>query len=498
MKKYDTVIIGGGLGGLLCGYILSKEGRSVCILEKNERVGGCLQTFDFDGRSFDSCVYYFGGYDKGQNLRRYFRYFGLADKLDAVRMDEGGFDRIAFMNGRDEFKIAMGYENFIETLAEKFPSERQALKEYIKAVRSVCADFPLYNPEMKRADTLDKKDLHANAREFIASLTADRRLRGVLAGENLLYAGVGAQTPLYVHALITNSFIQGAWRFRGGSGQLADLLAGSIKAMGGEILTGSEVTGIIAEGGKAKSVRLADSRIIEAGDFISDIHPSLALGMIEGGDLRKVYRERMTGLPNTVSAFLLYITLKEDRIKPASCNYFYYKDENVWDTHEYLEDEWPKSCLVSFSEPEAGKNCAGTLSVASYMRYDEVRKWENTVSGERGDGYAEFKRKKAEILISFLRKKRPDLADNIRSYCVSTPLSLRNYTGTVGGAMYGISRDCARARRTLVMTRTKLPNLYLTGQNTVLHGLLGVTISSVLTCGELVGTEKLLDKIRNA
>ena len=38
--QYDVVIIGAGLGGLLCGAILSKEGMKVCILEKNEQIGG--------------------------------------------------------------------------------------------------------------------------------------------------------------------------------------------------------------------------------------------------------------------------------------------------------------------------------------------------------------------------------------------------------------------------------------------------------------------------
>ncbi|HRW84220.1 MAG TPA: NAD(P)-binding protein, partial [Bacteroidales bacterium] len=43
--KYDAVIIGSGLGGLQCGFILSREGYNVCIIEKNSQLGGCLQTF---------------------------------------------------------------------------------------------------------------------------------------------------------------------------------------------------------------------------------------------------------------------------------------------------------------------------------------------------------------------------------------------------------------------------------------------------------------------
>ena len=45
MDKFDVVIIGGGLGGLSCGAILSKEGLSVCILEQQKHIGGCLQSF---------------------------------------------------------------------------------------------------------------------------------------------------------------------------------------------------------------------------------------------------------------------------------------------------------------------------------------------------------------------------------------------------------------------------------------------------------------------
>ena len=56
-EKYDVVIIGSGLGGLVCGAILTKEGQRVCIIEKNEQIGGNLQTFRRDGVTFDTGVH---------------------------------------------------------------------------------------------------------------------------------------------------------------------------------------------------------------------------------------------------------------------------------------------------------------------------------------------------------------------------------------------------------------------------------------------------------
>src|SRR6218665_1979960 len=95
-KEYDIVIIGSGLGGLACGVMLAKEGKSVCILEKNKQIGGTLQTFARDKVIFDSGVHYVGGLDKGQNLYQLFKYLGIMDKLKLRKMDEDGFAVIIF------------------------------------------------------------------------------------------------------------------------------------------------------------------------------------------------------------------------------------------------------------------------------------------------------------------------------------------------------------------------------------------------------------------
>ena len=50
---YDVVIIGSGLGGLVCANILAKENLRVCILEKNQQFGGNLQTFSRDKIIFE-------------------------------------------------------------------------------------------------------------------------------------------------------------------------------------------------------------------------------------------------------------------------------------------------------------------------------------------------------------------------------------------------------------------------------------------------------------
>src|SRR4030043_2484221 len=118
--KFDVVIIGSGLGGLLCGNILSKEGYNVCILEKNNKLGGSLQTFGRKGCVFNTGLNYTESLDEGQVLNQYFRYFGLHQKLPLKRLDPDGFDVINFRDGR--YQLAKGHENYRDALLQDFPA----------------------------------------------------------------------------------------------------------------------------------------------------------------------------------------------------------------------------------------------------------------------------------------------------------------------------------------------------------------------------------------
>jgi all-trans-retinol 13,14-reductase len=275
-------------------------------------------------------------------------------------------------------------------------------------------------------------------------------------------------------------------------------LADSITGAGGIILPGCEVININAYGDKAASVTLKDSRIIEAENFISDIHPASTMKMINGSGAGRLYRERIYGLENTVSVFMMYITFKKEKVKPIGHNCYIYSDENVCGTVNYEKNSWPQSCIVRFPGQEKNNIYQESANVVAYMKYEEVKKWEHTQAGNRGAEYSDFKERKAGQLLSFIEKKWPGFKDNIKACKAATPLTLSGYTGTKNGSIYGLLKSSKDPVGSLVPPKTKISNLYLTGQNIFLHGLLGVTISSVLTCSELLGYEYLVNKIKKS
>ena len=496
MGKFDVIIIGGGLGGLLCGHVLSKEGFGVCIIEKNRKPGGSLQTFGRKGCIFNTGLNYTESLDDGQILNQYFRYFGLMDKVPFKRLDADGFERISFNDG--QYRFAMGQPDFVETLAAAFPGERAGLEEYTQKISDVCTAIPLYSLQEEQLSIIGNLDLSAGAADYINSVIGSPRLRNILAGNNLLYAGHEQKTPLFIHALINHSFIESAWRIMDGSHQIVNKLIDNIKSAGGTVMLGSKVVKLTGDRNSISGVELQNGDYIEGTHFIAAIHPDQILDMVDPGMIRKAYSSRIRGLESTMGMFTVYLVFKKDSFPYMNHNFYHYNQNNVWIASDYRKKQWPQNYLFMNTATSGSNTFAESGSIITYMDYAELTKWEHTFTGDRGDDYITFKHARAEKLLDAVEKQFPGIRNSIAAWYTSTPLTWRDYTGTREGSAYGILKDYNRPLESMVMPRTKIQNLFLTGQNTNVHGILGVTISSIVTCAELVDIRNLVRKIRKA
>ncbi len=498
---YDVVIIGSGMGALVAANILAREGRSVCVLEKNNQFGGNLQTFVRDRTIFDTGVHYLGGLAKGQNLYRYFDYLDILEGLELKRLDEDGFDIITFDNDQIEYPHAQGYENFIEKLRVLFPGEEQALKTYCQKLQDICQKFPLYNLEEGKPYTDDAEIFQQSAKTFIESVTENEKLRAVLAGSNLLYAGQPDKTPIYVHALSCNSYIESAFRCADGGSQITKRLIRKLKELGGDAFKNHEVVDLVCVDKKIISAKTNTGKQVSGDVFISNIDPKATIKMVGETHFRKSYATRINDLESTVSAFSIHLVLKPGTFKYRNKNYYHFKDHNkIWQAHNYTQESWPETYMVSMGVRKHQGEYGDQLTAITYMRYEEVEKWQDTFNtvgkkGDRGQSYERFKAYKAEVFLKELEKKFPDLRHCIQSIHTSTPLSYRDYIGCEKGAMYGYVKDVHEPLKAFISPRTKIENLFFTGQSLNMHGILGVTISGVVTCAELLGAQYLMEKI---
>ena len=500
--RYDVLIIGSGMGGLICGDVLGRQGLRVCILEKNKQLGGSLQIFSRNKVLFDSGVHYLGGLAPGQNLYQIFKYLGLMDKLILEQMDPG-FDRILVEGDPKEYILSQGYDAFIARLSTDFPGEEKAIVRYCNQLRSTCLKFPMY--QLRMDPDADEKEsvLSISAKNFIESLTENKTLRAVLAGNNMLYAGSGEETPLYVHALILNSYIESAWRCVDGGSQIARLLAANIRERGGDIFSNQEVKKILTDKVSVTGVELADGRVLQADNYISNIHPAATLRMTDSAMIRPMTRVRFENLRPTVSSFIVNIVFKKDCYKYVKHNYYYHAAGHLWEMDRYTERDWPRGYALYMSPTANTGEFADGMTIFAYMRYDEMLPWAdsfNTVAdkNDRGEDYALFKKRKADQLLQAVYKRFPAIENCIETFYTSTPLSYRDYIGTDDGNLYGAAKNFRDPYSTRIETRTKLPNLFLTGQHLNLHGILGAAISGLVTCAAVTGKTDFIENIRHA
>ncbi len=500
--KYDVVITGSGLGGLLCANFLAMRGMKVCLLEKNKQFGGNLQTFSRDKQILDTGVHYIGGLAKGQTLYQIFKYAGLMEHLKLEQMNQT-FDRI-LLEGNDEiYGQAQGYDAFQKNLLDAFPEEQEGIVAYCNKLKEVCSSFPLYNLSLTSSTTELYKGNNESAASVIASFTQNENLQAVLAGNNLLYAGDIHTTPFHVHALIVNSYIESSWKCIGGGSQIAKILVASIRKNSGAIFRNKAVISINEEGGKVTHVLTEDGDRIEGDYFISNIHPAATLAITPSTLLKGLYKKRIAGLRQSVSSFSLHLILEEKTVPYENCNYYFHKEGQVWQLNHYTEENWPLGYGLYFTEDKQHPGFASSISVLTPMRYKEVGEWADTYNragkeGDRGLAYEQFKDEKAQVLLRLMAERFPLITAHIKRYYTSTPLTNRDYIGDAEGSMYGIQKDYHDPLQTMISPRTKIPNLFLTGQNLNLHGILGTSLSAVLTCMMLTGDESLVDKIREA
>lgn len=495
-EKYDVVIIGSGLGGLACAFFLSKFGYRVCVLEKHFQTGGNLQTFKRKGCKFDTGMHYVGSLGEDEVLHKFFNYFELLDKVDAKKLDEDAFD-IINIKGKT-YNYAMGYKKFVQSLIQDFPEEEKAIHTYAEKIRELGEGSDLFN--LREVNLMDMTNMNyygMSAAKYISSLTDNLELQNVLAALNPLYGGTEQNTPLYVHALINHFFITSAWRLTNGGDQIATAMVDSIKLMGGDVITKAEVVKFHFDKKKISAVEIQNGDIFEADQFISNMHPSLTMEFIPKKKIRKTYKVRISNLKNTISSFSLYIVLKKNQIPYLNQNYYYYKSSSVWGIDNYGVGEWPQGLMIYFSADKKNPEYAESATVITYMKYDEVKQWRNTKIEQRGESYLAFKKAKEKELLKCVTESFPNFSDAVDATYSSSPLTFEDYTGTKEGSMYGVVRDCKRPIESYISPRTKISNLFLTGQNISLHGITGVLCSALITCGFFVDINKIIKEIND-
>ena len=506
-SHYDTIVIGSGLGGLSAACILAKAGHKVLVLERHYTAGGFTHTFKRKGYEWDVGVHYIGDVHRPHTaIRRMFDYI-TDGKLQWAKMPPV-YDTIYL--GYESFDFVEGEKAFLAQMLIAFPKEEAALKSYLKLIkdvtRSAGSHYALKICPASLAQILTPfvtrffgSYAQQTTRDVLESLTRDKKLQAVLAGQWGDYGLPPGQSSFAMHAMVAKHYLNGASYPVGGASRIGESIAEVIAQHGGEIVTSAEVEEILCQGQKAIGVRLAKGTSLSAKRVLSAVgarNTFLRL-LPRQHPTRSDYEERLPALPASLAHVCLYLGLKSDLadLKVPSSNLWIYQDENHDKVLKSLDGEYSgKFPLVYISFPSAkdptwserypGKS---TIEMVVPAPFHWFKKWQDKPWQKRGHDYQDLKSDMTQKLLEILFEKLPQLRDKIHYTELSTPLSTRHFSNYQGGEIYGLVHTPNRFSQSWLRADTPIRNLFLTGQDIVTCGIGGALTAGALSALRILG-----------
>jgi phytoene dehydrogenase-like protein len=505
--KYDVIVIGGGLGGLMAGITAAKRGKKTLLLEKHVTVGGLAAGFTRKGYYFDAgmsrCM--------GASIRPYLKEIGILEQADlrpqrAIWNIEGqwiDYDRL---------------DCFFDGLAERFPEEKEGLRAfYTRAVRPkekllalIFADTDAMPALRKRLHTLRllvtmpaiMKGMSSAAMEkdvLGQYLDRDGRAFAFLAEkeDEVDYRGEMTFTTK-VGKWYTQMFnVYPAAGFQG----LADAMATVLTGHGGEVRTSTPVSQVLVENGRAAGVEVqshgasetlyADS-IICGIDLHKAVYQLIGTQHVDADFVANLDRSR---LGCAIPLLFLGVNVPPQRIRECFQGreeVMYYPAIKPSQGEAFFSDHplvVHSSCLHNPAHAPAGR-C--TLQVyLSCPPADWMDHW-GIQDGKRTERYRPIKEMVIGQVLDALENLIPELHDrSLIEVCeLGTPFTIERYTGSTGGSALGFRMDedhIHPKRFGKYLERCPgIENLYFAGQQAGYPGGVGVALGSGKHAGELV------------
>ena len=490
------VIIGGGLGGLVTGALLAKEGYQVTVLEKNANVGGGLQSFKRHGVSFPTGMHIFGGFGKGGNLYKLFDYLGILDQLSLRPTDDDAFDIVHVAEDGALYRFPKNKDKYIDYLSSLFPEEKEGIKAYFDRLFELSEEEDLFylreSEPYSMAHVSDDFTRPYNA--LIDRYLTNPKLKGLLTYLSPLFGGVEGMTPTYLNALLSVLHIEGTFQFAGGSQQMVDALSKVIEDAGGKVVANEEVTRIQVENHLVTGVLTKSNNIYHADNYISDVHPEVLLRIIDEKAFPSAFRKRIAMVPESASSFKVYVKFKAQSFPYLNHANFYLEN---YQSHNSQRSAFSAQLMFVTPPTEHQGEFATTMVIITQMDYAWVKPWENTRTGHRGEAYERWKQTMTDKVLDRMERLYPGFRNHIEFVFASSPLTIRDYYGNKEGSNYGFQKDSSQLMLSQLSVFTKVKNLFLTGQNVNIHGFCGVSLTAIETAEALVGHNAIVRKINN-
>jgi prolycopene isomerase len=472
------VVIGAGVGGLVCANLLVRAGLKVLLVEQHSMVGGYCSTFRRAGYTFDAATHFYpllGNKSTitGSLLSR------LGISTEWVKMDP--VDRFHFPDG-SSFAVPADFASYLARLKNEFPAESQGIDLFFAKVRKAyLTGLICYFRNVATSRIAPYQDQTIG--DVLEEHFRHRKLKLLLTGDIGHWGSPPSRTSFVFDSMLRLSYFLGNYYPRGGSQVFVDELAQRFEEAGGHILTNSKVRRIVVSNGAACGVeietgaprhkvskKIASKVIVSNADLLQTLESLIGPELVDPGYLAEVRRLRPT-----YPCFLLHMGLKDISLEELRRVEGYHWSS--WSAEQVATDAF-KVFLPTAFDPGLAPPGGQILIVQKLTRldYDTTLDW------------SAHKKEIEECILWSLEKLLPGLGrKTVVRLSASAQTSFR-YTLNHHGAMLGweMSPDQLGERRPRI--QSPLENLYFVGHWVQPGGgITPVMISAMRAAEEITG-----------
>lgn len=487
-KRYDAVVVGAGIAGMMAATDLSYRGHRVLVIEHNHQPGGLMSGIWRKGFYFDV------GCQSFENM-------GIIFPL----LEQYGLSEIAeFHRARYRLKMPGALDTIVMSL-------KQAREDFKRAYPDSAAGFDRVFDMHERVSAFCKRMFTPDAVPYVRKESAGafvswlsrslpwagslktlmlddfedwyRRMLPPSGARDLLSTCGYSRMNVFIASAFWHLWAEDYWYPKGGYQKWFDTWQQALERRGVVFKFKDTVTGFEKAGKRVRAVttrkgeRYEAAQVVYCGDYKRAVHDLIGSEHFDGKLLEKLKSVKHS---DPLVCVYLGLNLPPEKLKEIvkSSHIFYFPDFgcrteldlNDPEAHRKAFLEVTAHCIDDASLSPKDKS---SLVLQAFTRCEWNNHW---LSGgkwtERSLEYKELKRKVADEIITTFEGIFPDVRKHIEYMDVGSPLTANRFTRNHLGGSCGFELNWRNYPflNPLAHTKTPLENVHMAGHFTVWPG----------------------------
>jgi phytoene dehydrogenase-like protein len=242
------------------------------------------------------------------------------------------------------------------------------------------------------------------------------------------------------------------------------------------------------KGSKVGRFVLNTGEEVAADSCVFTIHPKEILNLLPKNHFSKAFANRVTSFEPSAGFFSVFATIKPGcrDPNPESSLISLFPDSDVNNLLDPAYKGMPALVIMKLPDSAEGSGQNG-ICILEPSFFEQVSVWSDSRRGTRSQAYLDYKRARVEAIKDHIFSIIPEYRESLDIIDAGSMLTFKEYLNSPDGSAYGVQQKMGQFN---LIGKLPLHNLYAAGQSSLLPGIIGAMMSSLIVGRAVLGKEQ--------